>query len=92
MSKHLLYSDDWESMIFECPRCGWKGTFYEGNYELFAQLMDCKCPKCPWPDDPILAIVSYATLEDLKKNWPQMSEASRAFARKAYGIDGGQPD
>ena len=85
-------SDDWESMVLECPRCGWKGTFYQGDVELFAELMDCKCPKCPWPNDPILAIVSYATLDDLERNWGRMSAASRDFARKAYGIDERQLD
>jgi hypothetical protein len=61
MARHFNYDDDWETAVLECPRCGWTGTFYEGHTEGYAALMDSTCPRCPWPDDRILAIVAYAT-------------------------------
>ena len=57
-AQHFRHDDDWESAQLTCPKCGWTGTFHEGVVDVYAEVMDSKCPRCPWPDDPMLAIVS----------------------------------
>jgi hypothetical protein len=69
--------DDWKSAVLECQRCGWKGSFDQGAVEHYEALMDCSCPDCPWPDTPILAIVSYPTIQELVENWFRLSESER---------------
>jgi hypothetical protein len=68
MSKHFNYYSDWASVILECPRCHWKGTFNEGNVGYFEELMDCSCPECDFFETPILAIVSYPTPEEMRSS------------------------
>lgn len=80
------YYDDWKSAILECPRCGWKGTFDQGSVELYKELMDSSCPKCPWLDAPMLAIVNWPTIEESQQNWSRLSDSERAHvtARKEF--------
>jgi hypothetical protein len=58
MAIHFNVNDDWQAAILECPRCGWRGTFYEGAVEAYAEVMDSSCPRCPWLHAPMLAIVN----------------------------------
>jgi len=60
--------DDYKSEILECPKCHWRGTFEQASVEYHDELMDCSCPKCDVFDAPMLAIVSYPTLEQLRAN------------------------
>ena len=63
------YFDDlWKTEVLECPKCHWLGTFEQGTVEYFDQLMDCHCPRCSSLEAPMLAIVSYPTLEELRSN------------------------
>jgi hypothetical protein len=55
----------------------WKGSFGEGAARHYDALIDCSCPDCPWPDRPILAIVSYPTIQEAKENWSRLSESER---------------
>jgi hypothetical protein len=71
------YYDDWKSTVLECPRCGWKGTFDQGDVELYDALMDSSCPQCSWPDAPKLACVSYPTIEESEQHWSELSEEER---------------
>jgi len=59
MARIFKYYDDWKTVIFECPKCGWKGTFDEGAVEYYEALMDSSCPACDFFSAPMLAIVSY---------------------------------
>lgn len=61
MAWQFEHSDPWETTPLVRPRCGWTGTFLQGDTEGYESLMDSSCPKCPWPEAPMLAIVSYAT-------------------------------
>ena len=61
-TKHFNYFDDYQSLIFECPKCGWKGTFEQGSVEHYADLMDCACPECDVFQAPILAEVMYPNI------------------------------
>jgi len=58
--------DDYESVVLECHKCHWNGTFEQGSVEYYAELMDCRCPNCDYFDAPRLAIVSYPTLEEAR--------------------------
>lgn len=63
------YFDDlWKTEVLECPKCHWLGTFEQGSVEYYSELMDCHCPKCSSLEAPMLAIVSYPTLEELRAN------------------------
>ena len=77
MAKHFGYYNDWKSSVLECPKCGWKGTFDQGSVEYYAELMDSSCPRCEWPDAPMLAIVSYPTTEESRANWDKLSDEER---------------
>ncbi len=57
MSQVFEYEEDWEEIILTCTECNWKGTFREGDTEMYAEVMDSSCPNC----DIILAVVSYPT-------------------------------
>jgi hypothetical protein len=82
-TKHFNYFDDYQSLIFECPKCGWKGTFEQGSVEHYADLMDCTCPECDVFVSPMLAVVLFPTLEELRAN------ADRPGVREwVQGIDG----
>jgi hypothetical protein len=67
MSMKFNYFDDYKSAILECPTCHWKGTFEQGFVEYYAQLMDTTCPN-DILKAPILAIVSYPSLEEARAN------------------------
>ena len=71
------YYDDWKSTVLECPRCRWKGKFDQGRVELYDSLMDSSCPQCSWLDAPILAIVSYPTIQESEQHWPELTEEER---------------
>lgn len=77
MPEYFNYYDDWKSAVLECQRCGWKGCFDDGTVETYDDLMDCHCPKCAWPDAPMLAIVSYPTIKESEENWSKLSESER---------------
>ena len=57
MSRIFEYEESWEEQILTCTECNWKGTFREGDTEMYAEVMDSSCPNC----DIILAVVSYPT-------------------------------
>src|SRR5579871_878928 len=68
-ARHFNYFDDaWKTEILECPKCHWLGTFNEASVEYHDELMDSSCPKCDVFKTPMLAIVSYPTLEELRAN------------------------
>lgn len=74
---NFQYFDDWRTAILRCECCGWTGTFEEGLVEIYRELMDSSCPACePWPA-PMLAIVSYPTLEEAEANREKMSESDQ---------------
>lgn len=77
MAQHLSYYDDWKISVLTCPKCGWTGRFEEGVVEYYNELCDCSCPNCEWPDSPMLAIVSYPTIDESRKNWNKLSESER---------------
>ena len=57
MSRVFEYEEDWEKKNLVCAECGWKGTFREGDTEMYAEVMDSSCPTC----DITLAVVLYPT-------------------------------
>jgi len=61
MARQFESTDPWETTPLVCPKCGWTGTFMQGVTEAYEALIDSQCPKCPWLEAPVLAIVSYAT-------------------------------
>lgn len=68
-ARHFDYFDDlWKTEVLECPKCHWLGTFEQGSVEYYDQLMDCHCPRCGSLEAPMLAIVSYPTLEEARAN------------------------
>ncbi len=68
-ARHFNYFDDvWKTEVLECPKCHWLGTFQQGSVEYHDELMDCSCPKCDVFKTPMLAIVNYPTLEELRAN------------------------
>ena len=67
-ARRFNYFDDYKAEILDCPKCHWFGTFEQGSVEYYAELMDCHCPKCDFRNTPMLAIVSYPTLEELRAN------------------------
>ena len=66
--RRFNYFDDWKDETLECPKCHWRGAFEQGSVEYYDELMDCHCPRCNVFDAPMLAIVSYPTLEELRAN------------------------
>jgi hypothetical protein len=77
MAKLFRYFDDWKSETFTCPKCGWTGTFEEGDVEIHDELMDSSCPICDYYSTPMLAIVSFPTLEESEQNWDKVSEGDK---------------
>jgi hypothetical protein len=76
-AKHFNYYDDWKNEILTCPKCGWSGTFEQGSTEYHRELADSSCPRCAWSDAPMLAIVSYPTLEESEANFDRLSEGEK---------------
>lgn len=72
MAKLFRYFQDWKTEIFTCPVCGWRGTFEEGSVEIYEELMDSSCPDCEWFDAPMLAIVSWPTIQECEDNRDKM--------------------
>ncbi len=91
-AKQFNYFDDaWKAELLECPKCQWLGTFEQSSVEYYDQLMDCHCPRCSSLEAPMLAIVSYPTLEEARANadkpgireWVQQIDAGLdKFARE----------
>ena len=77
MAKLFRYFDDWKEEVFTCPKCGWKGTFEEGDVEIHDQLMDSSCPDCDYKSTPMLAIVSWPTMEESEQNWDEVSDIDK---------------
>jgi hypothetical protein len=75
MAKLFGYYDDWKSELLECPKCGWRGTFEEGSVEHHAELIDCSCPQCDSFEAPMLAIVSFPTLEESRNNADKLTDS-----------------
>ena len=99
-TKHFNYFDDYKNLILECPKCHWLGTFEQGSVEYYAELMDCHCPKCDVLSTPMLAIVSYPTLDEARANadkpgireWVQQIDAGLdKFAREKLREPGQLP-
>lgn len=67
-ARQFNYFDDYQSLILECPKCHWRGTFGEGSVETYEDLTDSACPKCNVFQAPVLAEVLYPTLEELRAN------------------------
>jgi len=67
-AKQFNYFDDWKNELLECPNCHWQGTFDQGSVEHYMEQMDAACPKCDVAKTPILAIVLYPTLPELRAN------------------------
>jgi hypothetical protein len=81
-AKQFSYFDDWKTAVLTCPKCGWSGSFEEAAVEYHEELMDCSCPVCAWPDAPMLAIVSYPTLEEAEANSSKLSREEKASLSK----------
>ncbi len=77
-AKNFGYYDDWKTDILTCPKCGWSGTFEQGDVEYHSELMDSSCPVCQWPDAPMLAIVSYPTIEEDEAHFDKLSDKEKA--------------
>lgn len=62
------YYDDWEKLLFLCPRCGWIGKFEDGNVTDTADGSRCSCPRCDFFRSPTLATVLDPTLDEMRAN------------------------
>lgn len=82
-AKHFGYYDNWKKEILVCPKCGWKGTFDEGDREVHEELMDSSCPVC---HEVMLAIVLFPTIEESEANFDKLSddEKKSLAARKDF--------
>jgi hypothetical protein len=67
-ARQFNYFDDWKNELLECPNCHWQGVFDQGSVEHYMEQMDCACPKCDVAKSPILAVVLYPTLPELRAN------------------------
>jgi len=67
-ARQFNYFDDWKNELMECPKCRWKGMFEQGSVEHYMEQMDSACPKCDVTQSPILAVVLYPTLPELRSN------------------------
>jgi hypothetical protein len=67
-TKQFNYFDDWKKEVLECPKCHWSGMFEQGSVEHYMDQMDCACPKCDVVESPILAVVLWPTLQELRAN------------------------
>ena len=86
-ARKFSYYSDWEGEILTCPQCGWQGTFNQGDTELYEELMDSSCPQCD--EAPMLAIVSYPTLEETRANLDKLSPEERERFEAAEGTGDG---
>ena len=51
-AKLFNYFDDCESVVLECHKYHWTGTFEQGSVGYYAELADCSCPNCDFFDAP----------------------------------------
>ena len=79
-ARQFSYYSNWETETLTCPQCGWQGTFNEGDTELYEELMDSSCRQCD--EAPMLAIVSYPTLEEMEANFDKLSPAEQQSLKK----------
>ena len=82
--RHLSYYSGWEAEILTYPSCGWRGTFNNGDTELYEELMDSSCPQCD--EAPMLAIVSYATLEETRDYLDKLSPEEQEKFKDREGL------
>ncbi len=85
VTKIFNWFDGWRTEILTCPKCGWKGTFEDGQIEIYDELWDSTCPVCNVRDPfnaPMLAIVSYPTIEEYEANWDKLSESEKNHVKK----------
>jgi len=75
--KRFKYFDNWKTEILTCPKCGWEGTFEEGEREYHGVLMDSSCPHCDWFSSPMLAIVRYPSMQEAEDNWDKLSDEEK---------------
>jgi len=66
--RRFNYFDDWKNVVLKCPSCHWQGLFEKGSVEHYMDQMDCACPTCAVSKSPILAVVLYPTLPELRAN------------------------
>ena len=66
--RQFNYFDEWKTEVLECPKCHWAGSFEQGAVEHYIEQMDSACPKCDVSQSPILAVVLYPTLPELRAN------------------------
>lgn len=85
------YFNDWASAILECPCCGWRGTFWEGDVEPFEHVFDSCCPRCTCQrSNRMLAVVAHATLAEceieanLQKLPPEEREEVEAWVDRQH--------
>jgi rubrerythrin len=76
-AKHFDYYENWKTEILTCPKCAWSGTFEQGSLEYYHDLMDSSCPVCGASDAPILAIVSYPTIEEADAHHGILSDSEK---------------
>lgn len=86
-AKQFTFYDDWKNEVLTCPNCGWSGTFEHGAVDYSRELMDSSCPECKYLNAPMLAIVSFPTLEETEANFDRLSENEKAeLARRKQFI------
>ena len=76
-ARHFGFYDDWKNELLTCPTCGWVGNFEQGSVEYHDELMDSSCPACPYPDAPMLAIVTFPTMEETAANCDKLTEKQK---------------
>jgi hypothetical protein len=86
MAEHFGWLDAWKTTPLRCERCGWAGTFEQRAVEYHAELMDSTCPRCNVDDAPMLAIVSFPTIEESEEHWSELTSDDQAslLKRKAF--------
>ncbi len=77
MHRHFYYYDNWRTEELTCPICEWIGTFEQGLNTYRDELMESSCPKCDDWSTPVLAIVSYPTIEESEQNWNRLTDDER---------------
>ena len=78
--KYYRYFDDhdaWKNDQLVCDKCGWQGTFEEGDLEVGSDSTSCMCPKCTDIWGHRLATVEHPTVEDAERHREMLSELDR---------------
>ena len=79
-AKHYRYFEDQAALKNDqltCAKCGWQGTFEEGDLEVGSNFTSCMCPKCTDFGGHILAMVEHPTIEDAERHRELLSEVDR---------------